>query len=67
MGTVSDIDGYFEPNGLHPGIYDVEQGRLNGTGRTMRAFLKPKLKGPAEFFLATDTFIDFILGTALPP
>ena len=67
IATVSDIDGYFELSGLHPGIYDVEQGRLNGTGRTMRAFLEPKLKGPAELFLATDTFIDFILGTVEPP
>ena len=67
IATISDIDGYFEINGLHPGTYDVEQNRLNGIGHSMAFFLGSALKGPKELALAVDTHIDYIAGTVEPP
>ena len=67
VATISDIDGYFELNGLQSGIYDIERGRLNNAGHGFRAHLGPTLKGPAELFLVVDTHIDYVAGTVDPP
>lgn len=67
VATISDIDGYFELNGLHSGIYAIEQGRLSNAGRGFGSHLGPSQKGPAELFLAVDTHIDYISGTVDPP
>lgn len=67
IATISDIDGYFEINGLHAGTYDVEQNRLSGIGHSMAFFLGRALKGPKELLLRIDTHIDYIAGTIEPP
>lgn len=67
VATISDIDGYFELNGLHSGIYDVEQGRLSKSRYEFRSLPGPALKGPAELFLVVDTHIDYVKGTVEPP
>ncbi|MDA1230524.1 MAG: carboxypeptidase-like regulatory domain-containing protein [Planctomycetota bacterium] len=67
IATISDIDGYFELNGLHADKYIVEHGRLNSIGRGMQSFLASALKGPKEIYLQADTHIDYIAGTVEPP
>lgn len=67
IATITDIDGYFELNGLEGGIYDVELGRL-----TNRNPLFPSVGGlafnrPLELFLVSDTHIDYITGIVAPP
>ncbi len=62
IATISDVDGYFELNGLHPGLYDVRQGGLlYGMGESR--FAVGALKGPTEISLEIDLHIDYVDGT----
>ena len=62
IATISDIDGYFELNGLHPGFYEVRQGGLL-YGRSESQFAIRALKGPIEISLEIDLHIDYLDGT----
>jgi hypothetical protein len=62
IATISDIDGYFELNGLHPGFYEVRQGGLLH-GLSESRFATGALKGPTEISLEIDLHIDYLDGT----
>ncbi len=62
IATISDVDGYFELNGLHPGFYDVRQGGLLYSMRESR-FAARALKGLSEIALEIDLHIDYLDGT----
>lgn len=62
IATISDVDGYFELNGLHPGFYDVRQGGLLYGMRESR-FKARASKGPSEIALEIDLHIDYLDGT----
>jgi len=66
IATISDIDGYFELNGLPPGFYEVRHGALKyGSGESR--FAAGALKGPREISLEIDLHIDYLDGTIEHP
>lgn len=65
VATLSDVDGYFEFNQLHPGTYQIEHGQRNGPGREF--LLSSHRKGPTEISLTEDTHADYVTGTVTPP
>ena len=64
FGTVSDVDGYFEFQGLHPAQYEVEYGLRMESWFTEILY---GLKSPKSILLAEDTHLDAIAGVVTPP
>ena len=65
VATISDIDGYFELNGLDSSAYEVEMGRLSHFDGLFP--VSPTFKWPLRLSLKSDTHIDVITGNVAPP
>lgn len=65
FGTVSDVDGYFEFQGLHPAQYEVEYGH-HFQGGWMSEIMYG-IKSPKSIVLTEETHLDAIAGVVTPP